>query len=33
LIQRHVRRLGVDYLLGQTYLEPDSRELSLRNRM
>jgi uncharacterized protein YbgA (DUF1722 family) len=33
LIQRHVRRLGVDYLLGQTYLEPDSRELSLRNRV
>jgi uncharacterized protein YbgA (DUF1722 family)/uncharacterized protein YbbK (DUF523 family) len=31
LIRHHVRRLGVDYLLGQTYVEPDTRELSLRN--
>jgi uncharacterized protein YbgA (DUF1722 family)/uncharacterized protein YbbK (DUF523 family) len=33
LMRHHVRRLGVDYLLGQTYVEPDSRELSLRNHV
>jgi hypothetical protein len=29
----HVRRLGVDYLKGQTYLEPHPRELMLRNHV
>jgi uncharacterized protein YbgA (DUF1722 family)/uncharacterized protein YbbK (DUF523 family) len=33
LMRHYVRRLGVDYLLGQTYLEPHPRELSLRNHV
>jgi uncharacterized protein YbgA (DUF1722 family)/uncharacterized protein YbbK (DUF523 family) len=31
LIRHHVRRLGIDYLAGQTYLNPHPRELMLRN--
>jgi uncharacterized protein YbgA (DUF1722 family) len=31
LLRHHVRRLGVSYLLGQLYLEPNPRELMLRN--
>jgi hypothetical protein len=30
LIRHHARRLGVDYLLGQTYLDPHPKELLLR---
>ena len=33
LMRHYVRRLGVGYLLGQTYLEPHPRELSLRNHV
>jgi uncharacterized protein YbgA (DUF1722 family)/uncharacterized protein YbbK (DUF523 family) len=33
LMRHHVRRRQVDYLLGQTYLEPHPRELSLRNHV
>jgi uncharacterized protein YbgA (DUF1722 family)/uncharacterized protein YbbK (DUF523 family) len=33
LIRHHVRRLGVDYLQGQVYLEPHPKELMLRNRV
>jgi len=33
LIRHHVRRLGVDYLAGQVYLEPHPKELMLRNRV
>lgn len=33
LIRHYVRRLKVDYLLSQTYLEPHPRELSLRNHV
>lgn len=33
LMRHHVRRQGMDYLLGQTYLEPHPRELSLRNHV
>ena len=33
LMRHHVRRQGVTYLLGQTYLEPHPRELSLRNHV
>jgi len=33
LIRHHVRRLGVTYLAGQTYLEPHPRELALRNHV
>ena len=33
LLSHHVRRHGVFYLLGQTYLEPHPRELMLRNRV
>jgi uncharacterized protein YbgA (DUF1722 family)/uncharacterized protein YbbK (DUF523 family) len=33
LMRHHVRRQKVDYLLGQTYLEPHPRELSLRNHV
>ncbi len=33
LMRHHVRRQRVDYLLGQTYLEPHPRELSLRNHV
>jgi uncharacterized protein YbgA (DUF1722 family)/uncharacterized protein YbbK (DUF523 family) len=31
LIRHHVRRLGVEYLAGQVYLEPTPKELMLRN--
>jgi uncharacterized protein YbgA (DUF1722 family)/uncharacterized protein YbbK (DUF523 family) len=33
LMRHHVRREKVEYLLGQTYLEPHPRELSLRNHV
>ena len=33
LMRHHVRRLKVDYLLGQTWLEPHPRELHLRNHL
>jgi uncharacterized protein YbgA (DUF1722 family)/uncharacterized protein YbbK (DUF523 family) len=33
LMRHHVRRERIDYLLGQTYLEPHPRELSLRNHV
>ena len=33
LIRHHVHGLGVDYLAGQTYLEPHPRELMLRNHV
>ncbi len=33
LMRHHVRRLNVEYLLGQTYLDPHPRELSLRNHV
>jgi len=33
LIRHHVRRLGVEYLEGQTYLEPHPKELMLRNHV
>ena len=33
LFKHYVRRLKVDYLLSQTYLEPHPRELSLRNHV
>jgi uncharacterized protein YbgA (DUF1722 family)/uncharacterized protein YbbK (DUF523 family) len=33
LIRHHVRRLGIDLLSGQTYLEPHPRELMLRNHV
>ncbi|HUR34596.1 MAG TPA: DUF523 and DUF1722 domain-containing protein [Vicinamibacterales bacterium] len=33
LMRHHVRRQRVDYLLGQTYLEPHPRELRLRNHV
>jgi uncharacterized protein YbgA (DUF1722 family)/uncharacterized protein YbbK (DUF523 family) len=33
LMRHHVRRLAVGYLLGQTYLDPHPRELSLRNHV
>jgi uncharacterized protein YbgA (DUF1722 family) len=33
LVRHHVRRLGVDYLAGQLYLEPHPKELMLRNRV
>jgi uncharacterized protein YbgA (DUF1722 family)/uncharacterized protein YbbK (DUF523 family) len=33
LMRHHVRRLGVDYLLGQTYLDPHPKELMLRNHV
>jgi len=31
LLRHHVRRLGIGYLLGQAYLEPNPKELMLRN--
>jgi uncharacterized protein YbgA (DUF1722 family) len=31
LLRHHVRRLKVGYLLGQVYLEPNPKELMLRN--
>jgi uncharacterized protein YbgA (DUF1722 family)/uncharacterized protein YbbK (DUF523 family) len=33
LIKHHVRRLGVDYLAQQTYLDPHPKELMLRNHV
>jgi uncharacterized protein YbgA (DUF1722 family) len=33
LLRHHVRRQGVEYLAGQTYLDPDPKELMLRNRV
>lgn len=33
LIRHHVRKQGVEYLAGQTYLDPDPKELMLRNRV
>jgi uncharacterized protein YbgA (DUF1722 family)/uncharacterized protein YbbK (DUF523 family) len=33
LMRHHVRRQKVEYLLGQTWLEPHPRELSLRNHV
>jgi uncharacterized protein YbgA (DUF1722 family)/uncharacterized protein YbbK (DUF523 family) len=33
LIRHHVRRLGIEYLKGQVYLEPHPRELALRNHV
>ena len=33
LFRHHVRRCGVSYLAGQTYLEPHPKELMLRNHV
>lgn len=33
LVKHHVRRLGVAYLEGQTYLDPHPKELMLRNHV
>ena len=33
LIRHHVRAHGIDYLAGQTYLEPHPKELMLRNHV
>ena len=33
LLRHHVRREGVSYLAGQTYLDPDPKELLLRNHV
>jgi uncharacterized protein YbgA (DUF1722 family) len=33
LLRHHARRLGVEGLLGQTYLEPHPKELMLRNHV
>jgi uncharacterized protein YbgA (DUF1722 family)/uncharacterized protein YbbK (DUF523 family) len=33
LIRHHVRRLGTEYLAGQTYLNPHPKELMLRNHV
>ena len=33
LVRHHARRLGVDYLLNQVYLDPHPRELALRNHV
>jgi len=33
LIRHHVRRHGIEYLAGQTYLEPHPKELMLRNHV
>jgi len=33
LLRHHVRHFGVEYLLGQTYLDPHPKELMLRNRV
>ena len=33
LLRHHVRLHGIDYLLGQTYLDPHPRELSLLNHV
>jgi uncharacterized protein YbgA (DUF1722 family)/uncharacterized protein YbbK (DUF523 family) len=33
LVRHHVRRLGIAYLAGQTYLDPHPKELMLRNHV
>ena len=33
LLRHHARRMAVEYLLGQVYLEPHPRELILRNHV
>ncbi len=33
LVRHHVRRLGIDYLAGQVYLEPHPKELMLRTHV
>ncbi len=33
LLNHHARRHQVDYLLGQTYLDPHPKELALRNHV
>jgi uncharacterized protein YbgA (DUF1722 family) len=33
LLRHHVRRHGVEYLAGQVYLDPDPKELMLRNHV
>jgi uncharacterized protein YbgA (DUF1722 family)/uncharacterized protein YbbK (DUF523 family) len=33
LVHHYARRLGIDYLLGQVYLEPHPKELMLRNHV
>jgi len=33
LLRHHVRRHGVDYLAGQTFLDPHPKELMLRNHV
>jgi hypothetical protein len=33
IVRHYVRTLKVEYLLGQTYLDPHPRELMLRNRV
>jgi len=33
LVRHHARRLEVDYLLGQTYLNPHPKELALLNHV
>jgi uncharacterized protein YbgA (DUF1722 family)/uncharacterized protein YbbK (DUF523 family) len=33
LIRHHVRRLGIEYLQGQVYLDPHPKELALRNHV
>jgi uncharacterized protein YbgA (DUF1722 family) len=33
LFRHHVRRFGISYLAGQTYLEPHPKELMLRNHV
>jgi len=33
LVRHYVRTLKVEYLLGQTYLDPHPKELMLRNRV
>ena len=33
LVKHHVRRLGIEYLQGQTYLDPHPKELMLRNHV
>jgi uncharacterized protein YbgA (DUF1722 family) len=33
LLRHHVRKHAVAYLAGQTYLDPDPKELMLRNHV
>jgi uncharacterized protein YbgA (DUF1722 family) len=33
LLKHHVRREGIAYLAGQSYLEPSPKELMLRNHV